>query len=112
MEFFENLEFPKSQNTQIVPKCYQAGRLLSFWRSGRSGVLANLAGPPIWLPIWRRSGGGQSGAILTVLATAPFWRRSWYQLVPAGAQLVPSWYQLVPSLALELVQRQIGHFAR
>ena len=55
---------------------WEAVIVLAFWRSGRFGVLAVLAGPPIWLPIWRRSGGGQSGAILAVLATAPFWRRS------------------------------------
>ena len=48
---------------------------LAFWRSDGSGVPADLAGPPIWLPIWRRSGGGRSGENLAVLATAPFWRR-------------------------------------
>ena len=88
----------------------RAGRLLSFWRSGRFGVLTVLAGSPIWLPIWRRSGGGQSGAILTVLATAPFWRRSWYPAgtswypagtswCPAGAQLVPAGTQRSPDWA-------------
>ena len=55
---------------------WEAVIVLAFWRSGRSGVLTVLAGPPIWLPFWRRSGGGRSGESLAVLATAPFWRPS------------------------------------
>ena len=59
----------------FLSSCWEAVIDLAFWRSGGSGVPADLAGPPIWLPIWRRSGGGRSGENLAVLATAPFWRR-------------------------------------